>query len=227
MKAVILAGGLGTRLAPLTKIIPKPLLPIGESSVLEIQLVHLKKNGFDEIYLALGYKSEIFEAYLGDGSKWGVKIHYSHEDKPLGTAGPIKLIEEGLKEPFLVINGDILTDMNFRSLAQFHKKQKADLTMATKVVIFPLHYGSVKYKGNNVLDIVEKPSLSAEINAGIYFISPEVLDLIPKGSPYSMDVLIKELIKRKYKVCRYELNNYWLDIGQMDDYNKAQEVFKS
>jgi NDP-sugar pyrophosphorylase family protein len=227
MKAVILAGGLGTRLAPLTKVIPKPLLPVGEKSVLEIQLTHMKKNGFKEIFLCLGYKSELFEAYFGNGDKFGLKIHYQHEKSPLGTAGPIRLISASLDEPFLVINGDILTDMNFKKLADFHIKNKAAMTIASKKVIIPLHYGTIKHKGNRVIDIIEKPALSSDINAGIYFMNPEVLDLIPYNEKYSMDVLIKRLIAlKKYKVCRYELKNYWLDIGQMEDYNKAQEIFK-
>lgn len=227
MKAVILAGGLGTRLAPLTKVIPKPLLPVGEKSVLEIQLLHMKKNGFKEVFLCLGYKSELFEAYFGSGEKFGLKIHYNHEKSPLGTAGPIRLISASLDKPFLIINGDILTDMSFSSLAKFHIKNKASMTIVSKKVMIPLHYGTIKHKGNRVVEIIEKPALSSDINAGIYFMNPEVLNLIPYNEKYSMDVLIRRLIAlKKYRVCRYELKNYWLDIGQMEDYHKAQEIFK-
>lgn len=226
MKAVILAGGLGTRLAPLTKVIPKPLLPVGESSVLEIQLRHLKKNGFKEIFLCLWYKSELFEAYFGNGKKFGLKIHYSHEKIHLGTAGPIRLLADKLDKPFLVLNGDILTNMNFRNLAAFHKKMKAALSIVSKKVTIPLHYGVIRHSGDRVLNIEEKPALSAEINAGIYFMDPKVLKLMPNNTKYSMDDLIKKLIKIKSSVYRFKLEKYWLDIGQMEDYNKAQEIFK-
>ena len=164
---------------------------------------------------------------FGNGDKFGLKIHYEHEKSPLGTAGPIRLISASLDKPFLVINGDILTDMNFKKLADFHVKNKAAMTIVSKKVIIPLHYGTIKHKGNRVIDIIEKPALSSDINAGIYFMNPIVLNLIPYNENYSMDVLIKRLIAlKKYKVCRYEMKNYWLDIGQMEDYNKAQEIFK-
>ncbi len=226
MDAVILAGGLGSRLTPLTKIIPKPLLPVGEKSVLEIQLLHLKRNGFKRIFLCLGYKPDLFEAYFGNGKKFGVNIFYSREKIPMGTAGPIKLLSGKLNKSFLVINGDILTDLDFRKLAAFHKQKKAALTVVIKKVTIPLHYGTVIHRQNKVKDIIEKPSLSSEINAGIYFMDRDILDIIPPKIKYSMDVLIKLLIKGKYPIYSYVLKKYWLDIGQLEDYNKAQEIFK-
>lgn len=134
MKAVIMAGGLGTRLRPFTQIIPKPLLPVGEKSVLEITISKLKSQGFDEIILAVSYKSDLFESYFGNGAKFGVKTFYSKEKKKLSTAGPLLLIKKKLSEPFLVINGDILTNMDFGKLLKFHTKNKADLTLVTKLI---------------------------------------------------------------------------------------------
>ena len=158
MKTVILAGGLGTRLRPLTQVIPKPLLPIGEQSVLEITVQGLKASGFRDIVMATSYKSHLFESYFGDGSRWNVKISYSREKKRLGTAGPLKLVQAGIKKPFLVINGDILTNLNFRKLAKYHADNGAKLTVVTKVVTTPLHYGVVKSRGRQVIKLEEKPT---------------------------------------------------------------------
>lgn len=226
MKAVILAGGLGSRLKPLTQIIPKPLLPIGESSILEITIQRLKSSGFKEIILAVNYKSHLFESYFNDGSRLGVKISYSKENKPLGTAGPVKLAEKQLTAPFLVMNGDILTNLDFAGLREFHIKNKADFTLATKLLKTPLHYGVVISKGETITKLEEKPMIESEINAGIYFVSPEVLKLIPEDSFYNMTDLIKRLIKEKKRVLRYVIKDYWLDIGQMEDYHKAQSDIK-
>ena len=226
MKTVILAGGLGTRLRPLTQVIPKPLLPIGEQSILEITITRLRASGFREIIMATNYKSHLFENYFGDGSGWGVKISYSLETRKLGTAGPLKLVEKELKTPFLVINGDILTNFDFRKLKAFHVKNGAGLTVVTKVMETPLHYGVVKCRGSRVIKLEEKPVIYSEINAGIYFGSPEILGHIPKNRFYNMTDLIKTLIIKGKKVLKYELQDYWLDIGQIQDYRKAQEDIK-
>lgn len=224
-QAVIMAGGLGSRLAPLTKVIPKPLLPVGERSVLEIQLQHLRKHGFREVFLALNYKAGLFEAYFGDGSQLGLRLHYSHEDKPLGTAGPLRLLRDRLTGPFLLVNGDILTNMNYRRLLQEHRRQRADFTVVTKQVMLPLHYGVVKHRGGRVQDIVEKPSLTAEINAGIYVIDPAMLaHLTPRGA-CTMDYFIRALLRHKRRLRAHLMTDYWLDIGQMDDYHRAQQLF--
>jgi NDP-sugar pyrophosphorylase family protein len=226
MKAVILAGGLGTRLMPLTKIIPKPLLPVGEKSLLEITILNLKKFGFDEVILATNYKSDLFESYFGDGSKIGIKITYSKEKEPLGTAGPLLLVEDKLTEPFLVMNGDILTNMDFSKLIGFHKENSADFTVVSKKLEHPLHYGVVKTENNKVTAIEEKPVIESEINAGIYILSPNTLSLIPENKFFTMTELIKSLITNKNNVLRYQLNDYWLDIGHMSDYKKAQDDIK-
>lgn len=222
MKAVILAGGLGTRLKPFTSVIPKPLLPVGEQSILEIALNRLRDCGFDEIFIATNYKSHMFENYFGDGSKLNIKIEYSKEEKPLGTAGPLRLLKGKLKEPFLVVYGDILTSLNFRKLVEFHIKNKADFTLVTKETIFPISYGVIKSEGNIIKAVEEKPEIKTQINTGIYFLNPEVIGVIPEGF-FHMTDLVKTLISHGKRVMKYELKDYWLDIGQIHDYEKAQK----
>ena len=226
MKAVILAGGLGTRLKQFTEIIPKPLLPVGERSILEIIINKLKEHGFDEIFIATNYKSYMFESYFGDGSQFGVKITYSKEKEVLGTAGPLKLLKDKLNEPFLVIYGDILTSLDFKKLKDFHIKNKADFTLVTKENYLPISYGVIESEGNIIKNIEEKPTVKTQINAGIYFLNPDVIDYIPDGF-FHMTELAKELIKRGKKVMKYELKDYWIDVGEKESYEKAQKDLES
>lgn len=225
-KAVILAGGLGSRLKPFTEIIPKPLLPIGEKSVLEVQIEHLKKYGFDEIYLATNYKSEYIENFFGDGSRYDVTLRISKEATPLGTAGPITLLRDRLTEPFLVINGDILSLANFDDLYTFALAHDALLTISIKKEITPFAFGNIFFEGDYVTGIQEKPNFETFILAGIYVMRPGILDLIPYNEPYGMDALITDLLNRKLPVLKYEIKQYWLDIGRPSDYEKAQEIYK-
>ncbi len=226
MKAVILAGGLGSRLKPFTEIIPKPLLPIGEKAVLEIQIEHLKNNSFNHIYLATNYKSEYIENFFGDGSKYGVKLTISKEDKPLGTAGPVKLLHNELKnEPFLVMNGDILTLLSYKNLYDFACSKDTLLTIATKDIVTPFMFGNIYTDGDYVIGIEEKPNIKTTILAGIYIFKPEILDLIPDDTMYGMDNLIMDMLSKKLPITHYPIKEYWLDIGQVEDYNKAQEIY--
>lgn len=226
MKAIILAGGLGTRLKPFTEIIPKPLLPIGEKAVLEHQIEHLKKFGFDEIYLATNYRSEYIERFLGDGSKYGVKLHYSKERDPLGTAGPIKLLESELSEPFVVMNGDILSAIDFGKFYASAVKSEAQLMLAIKRVVMPFAFGNIMFEGDRVTGIEEKPDIVTYALAGIYVMKPSLLGLIPANTYYGVDLLIKEMLKRRLPVAKYDLHEYWMDIGSVEDYEKAQRDFK-
>lgn len=226
-KAVILAGGLGSRLKPFTEAIPKPLLPIGEKAVLEIQIEHLKKYGFDEIFLATNYKSEYIENFFGDGSRYDVRLRISKEDKPLGTAGPLKLIQEHLPDPFVVMNGDILSLIDFSKYYSFALEKRALLTVAIKKIITPYAFGNIFFEDDFVTGIEEKPDIITYALAGIYVMMPEVLDLIPENQYFGMDALIKTLLSRKLAVAKYEMEEYWLDIGRIDDYEKAQDVYKS
>lgn len=224
MKAVIMAGGLGQRLRPLTKVIPKPLLPVGESSVLEILVNRLKECGCTELFVALNYQSSLFEAFL-NSEKWGMKIACSKEETPLGTAGPLRLFRDSLTEPFLVINGDILTNLDFAELREFHTSQHVELTVVTKALTIPLRYGLVNTVDNKIVSIQEKPDMVADIIAGIYFCSPQVLNAIPDNAFFTMIDLIHRMLDQKRPMARYHLKDYWLDIGNMEDYEKAQDLF--
>jgi len=226
MKAIILVGGLGTRLKPFTEVIPKPLLPIGEKSVLEIQIDRLKKHGFDEIFLATNYKSEYIEGFFGDGSRYGVKLAISKEDIPLGTAGPIMLLKDKLTEPFIIMNGDILSLIDFTKLYEFARIQESQLTISIKKEITPFAFGNIYFEGDKVTGIQEKPDIIMYILAGIYVMKPEIFDYFPKEPEYfGMDKLILNMLYDKQLVAKYELNEYWLDIGRLNDYEKAQEIY--
>lgn len=226
MKAVILAGGLGSRLKPFTEILPKPLLPIGEKTLLEIQIERLKKYGFNEIFLATNYKSEYFERILGNGSRYGVKLYFSKEDKPLGTAGPLTLIKERLKEPFIVMNGDILTLIDFNKLYDFAVNQKSIITIVIKKEIMPFAFGNIYFKGDIVTGIQEKPDIIMYVLAGIYVMKNSIFNYIPKNKYFGMDTLIKKMLDAKENVSKYEMNEYWLDIGRVTDLEKAQKVYE-
>ncbi len=227
MKAVILAGGLGSRLKPFTQIIPKPLLPIGEKSVLEIQIEYLKKYGFEEIFLATNYKSQYIENFFGDGSRFGVKLRISKEEKPLGTAGPLTLLKDELTKPFLMMNGDILTLLNFKELYDFSLKNESDLTITVKEYITPFQFGNIEFEGDYVTRIREKPQLKMNILAGIYIFKPAIFRMIPDDTYFGMDHLIEKMLTENKPVAKYQIHEYWLDIGQVDDYEKAQEIYKT
>lgn len=225
MKAVILAGGLGTRLKPFTEVIPKPLLPIGEKAVLEIQIEHLRKHGVTEVFLATNYKSDYIENFFGDGSRYGVKLTISKEKQRLGTAGPVKLLEHDLDETFIVMNGDILTNVDFSEILHFADTQDSLLTLSIKKIIMPYAFGNIFFDGNLVTGIEEKPDIVTHALAGIYVMKPGIFEHIPENEPYGMDQLIMKLLAAKEPVTKYEIKDYWLDIGRVDDYELAQEDF--
>lgn len=226
-KAVILAGGLGSRLKPFTQAIPKPLLPIGEKSMLEIQIENLAKFGFKEIFIATNYKAEYIEAFIGDGKKYGVDVTFSNEDIPLGTCGPLSLLRDKLAEPFLLMNGDILSTIDFGKLYEFGMAKEAEFTVVTKEIRTPFNFGSVKVENDFIVDVQEKPDLVIEIVAGIYFMKPAIFKYIPDNTYFGIDTLIKEMIAQKANIGRYLMKEYWLDIGRLDDYNEAQEAYKT
>jgi NDP-sugar pyrophosphorylase family protein len=225
MKAVILAGGLGTRLMPFTQFIPKPMLPIGESSVLEIQMRSLARYGFKDIVIATNYRAEYVEAFFGDGSKFGVSLTFSKEEKPLGTCGPVTLLRDQLTEPFVLMNGDILTNLDFSELYEFALGRDANLVVVTKEIVAPFNFGKVVSNGDYIVDVEEKPDLKLEILAGIYVLKPAVFDVIPVDTYYGIDSLIKDLLARDMRVARFLTKDFWLDIGQMKDYEQAQTAY--
>jgi len=227
MKAVILAGGLGARLRPFTEVIPKPLLPIGEKSLLEIQIERLKTHGFDEIFLATNYKAEYINNFFGDGSRYGVKLSVSKEEIPLGTAGPVTLLKEHLDEPFVVMNGDILSTIDFRKLYDFAIAVDSDLCVCTKKIVAPFAFGKISCEGDYVTDIQEKPDFEMEVLAGIYMMTPAIFQHIPAGVYFGMDHLILSMLEKKAPIPKYSIREIWLDIGQLPDYEKAQEIYEN
>ena len=227
MKAIILAGGLGTRLKPFTEVIPKPLLPIGESSVLEIQILSLKKHGIKDIIIATNHMAEYVEAFLGNGDKYGVHLQFSKEREPLGTCGPVSLVREQLTEPFFLMNGDILTTLDFGKAYSFACRHVADLVVLTKEIRTPFSFGKVASKDDFLVGLEEKPNFRFEVLAGIYVLKPALFRLIPKGVFYGIDNLIKDMLAADMKVGKYLMQEYWLDIGHMESYEEAQAAYKA
>jgi NDP-sugar pyrophosphorylase family protein len=227
MKAVILAGGLGLRLKPFTQVIPKPLLPIGEKSMLQIQIERLAKYGFKDIFLATNYKSDYIERFFGDGSDFGVNLKISREEIPLGTAGPLHLLRDQLDSPFVVMNGDILSLIDFGNLYDFAVSQDSMLTLTIKKEITPFDFGNIFFDGDRVTGIEEKSDIVMYILAGIYVMKPEIFRFIPENEFFGMDMLIKSMLDQKELVSKFDLKEYWLDIGRINDYYTAQSDYNS
>ena len=227
MKTVILAGGLGERLRPFTQTIPKPLLPVGEHALLELQIANLARDGCEKVFLATNYRSEYIRSFIGDGSQFGVEIEISEESKPLGTCGPLSLLRDQLDEPFIVMNGDILTALDFERFYDYAAGRESLLTVATKEVRTPFNFGSVVTDGDRIVHVDEKPDLVTEVVAGIYCMKPEILEFIPDDEYYGVDQLIMDMIERDSPVTRYAMLEYWLDIGCIDDYREAEEAYKT
>lgn len=225
-KAVILAGGLGIRLRPFTQVIPKPLLPIGEKSVLEIQIEHLARHGFKEIYIATNYKADYVESFIGDGKRLGVDVKFSKEEIPLGTCGPLSLLKNELQEaPFILMNGDILSTIDFQNMFEAGIAKEADLTVVTKEILTPFGFGRVSSKNDFLIDVQEKPDLMIEVLAGMYVMKPNIFQYIPDNTYFGIDHLIKKMLALSTPVGRYLMSEYWLDIGRIEDYNEAQTAY--
>ena len=222
MKAVILAGGKGTRLKPYTTVFPKPLMPIGDKPILEIVIRQLKSHGINEIIMAVGHLAELIMAFFNDGSKYGIKIKYSREDHPLGTAGPLALLKEDLNEPFLLMNGDILSTIDYSNLVNYHKKNKSTATIALKRRDIKIDFGIVEMDDSNVIkNYIEKPTIDYLVSMGIYVFEPEILEYITPNEKLDFPDLIKQLISNGETVKGYVYDGYWLDIGRPDDYERA------
>lgn len=225
MQAIILAGGKGTRLAPYTMVFPKPLMPIGDMPILEIVIRQLKKYGFTKIVLAVGHLAGLIEAYFGDGSKWGVEITYSREDEPLGTAGPLALIDD-LDENFLVMNGDLLTNINYSDLMRHHLESGALSTISMYTKDVPISLGVLELNAEgNITDYIEKPTLKYKVSMGIYIFNKRILNQIERGKYLDFPNLIKILIQNGENISGYMFEGYWMDIGRHEDYSKVLEEF--
>lgn len=224
MRAVILAGGKGTRLAPYTAVLPKPLMPIGEMSILEIVIRQLAQHGIQDITLAVGYLAELLMAYCGNGEKFGVRLTYSREDQPLGTAGPISLIPN-LKETFLVMNGDLLTTIDYSAMWAYHKQRGAIATLASYCREVKIDLGVIESEDGWVKDYIEKPTYRYDVSTGIYIFEPRVLEFVERGQRLDLPELVLRLMQAGHKVNIYNFNGYWLDIGRHDDYDAAVQKF--
>ena len=227
MKAVILAGGKGTRLRPYTTVFPKPLVPVGDVPILEIVLRQLKRYGVTDITLAVGHLAELLQAFFGDGSKFGLNIDYSFEDKPLGTVGPLGLID-GLDEDFLVLNGDLLTTLPFGDLMDTHKREDAAATIAVHRRDVRIDLGVLALDdASSVSEYIEKPTYHYQVSMGVYAFSPRILPLIPKDEYFDFPTLVNLLLQQGQKVYGYQSDHYWLDIGRPDDYQQAIDEFEA
>jgi len=225
MKAIVLAGGKGTRLAPYTHILPKPLMPIDDMPILEVLLRQMKRAGVNHVVLTVGHLSSLLRAYFGTGEQWGLDISYSYEDKPLGTAGPIALVQ-GLDKTFLVTNGDVLTTLNLKKLIAFHKQKGGIATIAAHQRQVKIDLGVIQWDGDDrVSGYIEKPTTDYTVSMGVYIFEPRVLDYIPVGQYLDFPDLILKLLANGEKVCGYTFDGYWMDLGRPDDYAQANEDF--
>jgi len=221
----IMAGGFGTRLRPLTDNCPKPMLKVGDKPILEILLNSFISSGFTNFYISTHFMPEIIRKHFGDGSSFGANIVYVHEDNPLGTGGALGLLPETLSKelPLIMINGDILTNVDYGKLIDFHKNNAADMTVCVREYNYQVPYGVIKGEGNKIVSVVEKPIQSFFVNAGIYVISPRIFKSIPKNYRIDMPTLMEREMDQKGSVLMFPIHEYWLDIGRMDDFNKAQQ----
>jgi len=225
-RVVLMVGGLGTRLRPLTENTPKPMLKVGNKPILETIILNFKKYGFINFTLCVSYKAEIIEEYFKDGKDFGVNIEYVHENKRMGTAGALSLIDKDkLKEPFFVMNGDLLTNINFENMMNYHVENNSIATMGVREYDFQVPYGVVNVDGNNILSIQEKPIHRFFVSGGVYVLSSETLDFIPKEEYYDMPTLFEKLIDDKQKSISFPIHEYWLDIGRIDEFEKANREF--
>lgn len=224
--AVILAGGKGTRLRPYTITMPKPLVPVGDTPILSIIIMQLKKQGFTHIKIAVNHQADLIKAYFGDGSKWGVDISYSLENKPLGTMGPLKLMKD-LPENFLVMNGDVLSDINYANFLDEHSAHENLFTISSYRRVQKVDYGVLETESSTLIGFKEKPHLDYCVSMGIYAISKKILNYIPDNQFYGFDTLMYDLLDKKKNVSVKEYSGYWMDIGRPDDYQQAIDDVES
>lgn len=227
MKAVILAGGKGSRLAPYTKVIPKPLMPIGDMPILEVLLRQIKRAGVDEVILSVGHMASLLRAFFQEGEQFGTTIRYSYEEEPLGTAGPLTLIE-GLDQTFLVMNGDVLTTLDFADLLTYHHRAGAVVTIAMYNRQVKVDLGVLQLDGGQAITgYIEKPTYDFQVSMGVYVFEPQALDYIPRGCHFDFPNLILRLLNSGQKVIGYPFDGYWQDLGRPDDYEQAIQDFEN
>lgn len=226
MRAIVLAGGKGRRLAPFTHVLPKPLMPISDIPILEVVLIQLKKAGFNHITIAVGHLASLIQTFFDDGSRWGIKIDYFYEEHPLGTAGCIAHISD-LGEDFLVINGDVLCNIDYSDFLAYHKRHNGLATIATFTRQLRTNFGVIQVNSENmILDYIEKPTHELMVSMGIYLLNSKIKAFLNKGECIDFPDLMKRLLKDNKKVMAYSETEYWLDIGREDDYRRAVSDFE-
>ncbi|TBM44700.1 nucleotidyltransferase family protein [Vibrio cholerae] len=220
----LMAGGFGTRLRPLTDQCPKPMLKIGDKPILETVICSFIKAGFVNFYISTHYMPELIQAHFGDGTDLGVNITYVHEQSPLGTGGALGLLPKDLPEslPLIMMNGDVLTKVDFQRLLDFHVTHDADATMCVREYDYQIPYGVINGEGNKIISMVEKPIQRFFVNAGIYVVSPRVIQSVPENYRIDMPTLLEQHMQERDKILMFPIHEYWLDIGRMDDFNRAQ-----
>ena len=222
----IAAGGKGTRLRPITKEIPKPLVDLNGETLLERIIKQFKEAGIEDIYVSVNYMADKIQKTIGDGKKWGVKMIYIKEESPLGTAGSISLIQNFRHDELLVTNGDIYTELDYSRLMRYHKMNNKDVTVSTINHTITVPFGVIQRESDRICGIIEKPSYSFQCNAGIYIISKKILELIPKNEYYDMPDLVKKAIKEGYQAGLYQIEDYWADIGTVPDLDQNRRMLK-
>lgn len=224
-KVILMVGGLGTRLRPLTENTPKPMLKVGNKPILQTIVEKFAEYGYTNIVMCVNYKSHIIQDYFGDGKDFGVNIDYILEEQRMGTAGALSLLTEKPIEPFFVMNGDLLTNVNFEHLHNYHLSNDSMGTMCVREYDFQVPYGVVNIENSKILSIEEKPTHKFFVSAGIYMLSPEILEYIPQNQFYDMPTLFEKIISEKQNAISFPLREYWLDIGQIEEYKKANQEY--
>lgn len=224
MHAVILAGGEGVRMQPMTYVIPKPLLPVGRKPILQIIIEQLKKGGFEDISILTGYKSDLIKAYFADGKNFKVNIKYYEEKEKSGTAGPLSAIRGKINEPFILLNGDILTKADFGLIYSKHIKSRADMTVVCSKHKVNIPFGVIDYDDGVLKKITEKPRYEYTIGAGIYILNPDILESIPGGKYYDIPELINNLASLGKKIAVNVIEDEWMDLGKMEDFEKVSNL---
>jgi len=225
-KVILMVGGLGTRLRPLTENTPKPMLHVGGKPILQTIVEEFVSYGFTNIVMCIGYKSHVIQNYFEDGSKFGANIEYILENKRMGTAGALGLLKERPTSPFFVMNGDLLTNVNFEHFRDYHVAHNSKATMCVREYDFQVPFGVVNLKDHHIMSIEEKPVHNFFVSAGIYMLEPSCLDIIPKDEFYDMPTLFEQMIEQKENIISFPLREYWLDIGRIEEYEKANSEYQ-
>lgn len=224
-KVILMVGGLGTRLRPLTENTPKPMLKVGNKPILQTIVEKFAEYGYTNIVMCVNYKSHIIQDYFGDGSSFGVNIEYILEEKRMGTAGALSLLREKPTEPFFVMNGDLLTNINFEHMMDYHLQNNSIATMGVREYDFQVPYGVVNIDGIDITSIEEKPVHKFFVSGGVYVLSPEVLEYIPNDEFFDMPTLFEKVITDKKKSISFPIREYWMDIGRMEEFEKANNEY--